>query len=140
VLAVDLPPLVREATACPAEVRERLPFQLISRHVNSHQDDERDFADLTRPEQLNVLTDHRATAALDELRAAGQTTELYLLPACQGYLRDGIGYITSRERRTLRPNSLSASFEITYKNATSGQTRSMTPSAGLLSISQCRTH
>jgi hypothetical protein len=27
-------------------------FRFISRHVNSHQDDERDFADLTRPEQL----------------------------------------------------------------------------------------
>jgi hypothetical protein len=54
-----------------SEVREGLPFQLISRHVNSHQDDERDFADLTRPEQLNVLAYHRAMAALDELRTAG---------------------------------------------------------------------
>jgi hypothetical protein len=83
-------------------VREGLPFQLISQHVNSHQEKERAFADLTRPEQLNVLADHRATAALDELRASGQTTEFYPLPACRGYLRDGIGYITSREIRTLR--------------------------------------
>jgi hypothetical protein len=29
------------------------------------------------------------------------------------------------------PNTLSMSFERTYKNATTGQTRSMTPSAGL---------
>jgi hypothetical protein len=46
-------------------VREGLPFQLISKHVKSHQ--ERAFADLTRPEQLNVLADHGATAALDDL-------------------------------------------------------------------------
>jgi hypothetical protein len=38
-----------------SEVREGLPFQLISKHVKSHQDKERAFADLTRPEQLNVL-------------------------------------------------------------------------------------
>jgi hypothetical protein len=77
-----------------SEVREGLPFQLISQHVNSHQDKERAFADLTRPEQLSVLADHRATA--------GQTTEFYPLPACRGYLRDGTGFITSREIRTLR--------------------------------------
>ena len=56
-----------------SEVREGLPFKLISQHVKSHQDDERDFDDLTRPEQLNILADHRAMAALDELRAAGRT-------------------------------------------------------------------
>jgi hypothetical protein len=84
-----------------SEVREGLPFQLISRHVKSHQDDECVFDDLTRPEQLNALADHRATAALDALRAAGQTTEFYPLPACRGYLRDGTGYITGREIRTL---------------------------------------
>ncbi len=66
-------------------VREGLPFKLISQHIKSHQDDERDFDDLTRPEQLNVLADHRATGALDELRAAGQTKEFYPLTACQGY-------------------------------------------------------
>jgi hypothetical protein len=33
-----------------SEVREELPFKLISRHVKSHQDDERGFDDLTRPE------------------------------------------------------------------------------------------
>ena len=68
-----------------SEVREGLLFQLISRHVNSHQDYEHDFADLTRPEQLNVLADHRATAALDVLRAAEQAKEFYPLTACQGY-------------------------------------------------------
>jgi hypothetical protein len=73
-----------------------------SRHVNDHQDDKRDFADLTGPEQVNVLADHSATAALDELRAAGQTTEFYAPTACRCYLRDGNGYITSREIRTLR--------------------------------------
>jgi hypothetical protein len=44
-----------------SEVREGLPFQLISKHVKSHQDAR---FDLTRPEQLNVLADHGATAAL----------------------------------------------------------------------------
>jgi hypothetical protein len=82
-----------------SEVREGLPFKLISRHVKSHKDDELHFADLTRPEQLNVLADHRATAALDTLRAAGMTTAFFPLPTCRGYLRR---YITSREIRTLR--------------------------------------
>jgi hypothetical protein len=85
-----------------SEVREGLPFQLISRHVKSHQDDKRDFADLTRPAQLNALADHRATAALDELRAARQTPEFYPLPACTGYLCDASGHITTRVIRTLR--------------------------------------
>jgi hypothetical protein len=57
-----------------SELRKGLPFKLIARHVKSHQDVERDFVDLTRPEQLNVLADHRATAALDKLRAEGKTT------------------------------------------------------------------
>jgi hypothetical protein len=85
-----------------SEVREGLPFRLISQHVKSHQDDERDFADLTRPEQLNVLADHRATAALDALRAARKSTEFHPLPVCRGYLRDASGHITSREISTLR--------------------------------------
>jgi hypothetical protein len=48
-----------------------LPFELISRHVKSHQDDKYEYDDLTRPEQLNVQADHRASDALDELLAAG---------------------------------------------------------------------
>jgi hypothetical protein len=51
-----------------SEVREGSPFQLISQHVKSHQDEQRGFADFTRPEQFNVLA-----AALDELRAAKKT-------------------------------------------------------------------
>jgi hypothetical protein len=46
-----------------SEVRKGLPFKLISRHVKSHQDDERDFEDLTRPEQLNALAE-RASRSL----------------------------------------------------------------------------
>jgi hypothetical protein len=85
-----------------SKLRKRLPFKLISRHVRSHQDDTRHFAHLTRPEQLNVLANHRATAALDKLSAAGKTTAFYPLPACRGYLREGNGrYITSREICTL---------------------------------------
>jgi hypothetical protein len=82
------------------EVQEGLPFKLISRHVKSHQDEKRDLADLTRPEQLNVLADHRATAALDEVRAARKTPEFYPLPTCRGYLCDASGHsITEYELR-----------------------------------------
>jgi hypothetical protein len=91
-----------DVTMTLGEVREGLPLQLIYRHVKSHQDDKCDFDDLTRPAQLNVLADHRATAALDELHAARKTPEFYPLPACRGYLCDASGYITSREIRTLR--------------------------------------
>jgi hypothetical protein len=85
-----------------SEIRDKLPFSLIARHVKGPQDDEREYADLTRPEQLNVKADYLATAALDELREAGQPTEFYPLPACRGYLCDSTGYITSKEKRTLR--------------------------------------
>jgi hypothetical protein len=37
-----------------SSVREGLPFELVSRHVKSHQDDERKYDDLIRPEQLRV--------------------------------------------------------------------------------------
>jgi hypothetical protein len=57
-----------------SEIRTNTPFKLAS---------QRDFDDLTRPEQLNVLADHRATAALKELCAAGQPTDFYPLPACR---------------------------------------------------------
>jgi hypothetical protein len=113
-----------------SEVREGLPFQLISKHVKSHQDKERAFADLTRPEQLNVLADHGATAALD-LRAADEIKELYPLPACRAYLRDRNGYIVAKYARS-ETNSLSTSFELTFKNAMTGQTGSTSPSVGLL--------
>jgi hypothetical protein len=86
-----------------SEVRKGLPFKLISQHVESHQDKERHFDDLTRPEQLNVLAALCATAALDKLRAAGRTTAFYPLPVCRGYLRDRNGrYVSSRKIRTLR--------------------------------------
>jgi hypothetical protein len=75
-----------------SSVREGLPFELVSRHVKSHQDEEREYDDLTRPEQLNVQADHRATEALDELRADDTITEFQYLPAelpC-----DSTGYLT----------------------------------------------
>jgi hypothetical protein len=86
-----------------SEERKGHPFILASRRVKSHQDDNRHFDELTRPEQLNILADRRATAALDKFRTAGKTTAFYPLPTCWGYLRDRNGrYITSREIRTLR--------------------------------------
>ena len=85
-----------------SEIRQQLPFKLVLLHVRSHQDDEHDFSELTRPTQLNVSADHSATATLNDLRAAGQPTEFYPLPACRGYLRDATGHLTSKEERTLR--------------------------------------
>jgi hypothetical protein len=108
-----------------AEVRGGLPFQLISRHVKSHQDEKRDFADLTRPEQLNVLADYRATAAFDELRAARKKkkqSSTHYPPAADE--------LSVAKYARSEPNSLSTSFERTSKNAMTGQTTSMIPSAG----------
>jgi hypothetical protein len=80
----------------------KLTFRLASLHVRAHQDGHCDFNLLPRPAQLNVLADALASEALEELRAAGQPTEVYPLPACSAYLRDGMGHITSCEKRTLR--------------------------------------
>jgi hypothetical protein len=68
------------------EEPERLPFKLISRHVKSFQDDEREFVDHTRPKQLNELADHHVTAALISFVRRGKPQR----------------YITSREICTLR--------------------------------------
>ena len=59
--------------------------KLVSLHVRGHRDDERDYDDLIRSEQLNVLNDHRATDALKDFYAAGQPTGFYPLPACRGF-------------------------------------------------------
>jgi hypothetical protein len=83
-------------------LRTKLTFRLASLHVRAHQDGTIAFKLLPRPAQLNVLADALASEALEELRAAGQPTEFYPLPACRAYLRDGIGHITSCEKRTLR--------------------------------------
>jgi hypothetical protein len=50
------------------------PLQLVLLRVRGHQDDERNYDDLTRLKQLNVLANRRTTAALKDLRAAGQPT------------------------------------------------------------------
>jgi hypothetical protein len=81
--------------------RANLPFRLASLHVRGHQDEKRDLDLPPRPAQLNVLTDRLATEVLTDLRAAATPLEFYQLPACQTYLLDGTGYITSKERRTL---------------------------------------
>jgi hypothetical protein len=60
-----------------------------------------EYDDLTRPEQLNVQADHRATEALDELRADDTITEFYPIPTCGSYLATA-PYLTSHEIRTLR--------------------------------------
>jgi hypothetical protein len=60
--------------------------EVISRHVESvkrQKDDARDYADLTRPKQLNALADHRATVGLDRRRAVGKTTAFYPVPTCR---------------------------------------------------------
>jgi hypothetical protein len=85
-------------------LRTKLQFRLASLHVRAHQDGHSDFNLLPRPAQLNVPADELASEALEELRAAGQPTEFYPLPACRASLRDGIGigHITSCEKRALR--------------------------------------
>jgi hypothetical protein len=52
-------------------MRASAVVDIVSLHVRDQQDDERDYEDFTRSEQLNVLADHRATAALKDLCAAG---------------------------------------------------------------------
>jgi hypothetical protein len=83
-------------------LRTKLTFRLASLHVRAHQDGHCDFNLFPRPVQLNVLADTLASEALEALCAAGQPAEFYPLPACRAYLRDGIGHITSCEKRTLR--------------------------------------
>jgi hypothetical protein len=74
-----------------------------------------------------------ATAALDKLRAARKYHRvLPTIPACRGYLRDASDHIISREMRTLRTELPEYELRAYFKNATTGQTRSMIPSAGLL--------
>ena len=82
-------------------LRAKLPFNLASMHVRGHQDDKRDFEQLCRPAQLNVLADRLATEVLTDLREAGKPRTLYPQPACSAYLRDNIGYITSKEKRSI---------------------------------------
>jgi hypothetical protein len=107
-------------------------------HLNSSHDTSR----VTKTTSTNTTTsldrsnstceaDHRASDALDELLAAGEITEFYPIPACRSYLCDSTGYLTSSEIYTLR-TEFSMSSERTFSDATTGQTRSMIPSAGLL--------
>jgi hypothetical protein len=112
-----------------SSVREGLPFELVSRHVKSHQDEEREYDDLTRPEQLNVQADHRATEhSMNFVQTIPSQSSI--LPAklpC-----DSTGYLTSHEIRTLRTEFTGTSSERTFRDATTGQTRYMIPSVGLL--------
>jgi hypothetical protein len=80
----------------------KLKVRLVSLHVRAHRDGLCDFNLLPRPAQLNVLADELAPEALEELRTTGQPTAFYPLPACRAYLCDGIGHITSCEKRTFR--------------------------------------
>jgi hypothetical protein len=80
-----------------SEVREGLPTHFKARQKPPRQ--ERAFADLTRPEQLNVLADHGATAALIsvQLTKSKSSTHWHVEP-----IFVTTGYITSREIRTLK--------------------------------------
>jgi hypothetical protein len=87
---------------------------------------------LSIPAQINVLADHVATVALMALRTAAYTTEFYPLPVCRVYLRDGTGYITSHENRTLTTESPEYERRAFIKKATIGPTKSsLVPSTGL---------
>jgi hypothetical protein len=115
----------------PSALRTTLPLHLASLHARSHQDITCAFDLLSTPTQLNILTDHLATDALVNLRAAANTTEFYLLPACRVYLRDGTGYITSHEKSVLATEIPSTNSVRTSHSAKIGPTTSMIPSAGL---------
>jgi hypothetical protein len=109
-----------------------LPFELISRHVKSHQDDKYEYDDLTRPEQLNVQADHRASDALDELLAAGEipSSTRYLLAEATCATVPGILPVAKSTRS--EPNSLSTSSErLQRRNNWSDEVYDST-SAGLL--------
>jgi hypothetical protein len=98
--------------------------------VKSHQDEKSDLADLTRPAQLNVLADRRATAALDELHAARKLqSSTHYLPAEATFVTP-LGISPAAKYARLEPNYPSTSFELTSKNAMAGQTTSTIPSAG----------
>jgi hypothetical protein len=57
-----------------SEVRDKLPFKLVSLHARIQSPRRQTCVYLTRPEQLDVLADHRAIAVLNDLLAAGQPT------------------------------------------------------------------
>jgi hypothetical protein len=72
--------LVLEARS---ELRKKSPSRLVSLHVRGHQDDEYDYDDLTRPEQLNALADGQCHDWLPVgIRESqrGATTDIY--PQC----------------------------------------------------------
>jgi hypothetical protein len=88
-----------DVTMTLSALRAKLTFRLASLNVPAHQDGHCDFNLLPRPAQLNVRADALASEALEELRAAGQPTEFYPSPEYRAYLRDGIGHITSCEKK-----------------------------------------
>jgi hypothetical protein len=81
-------------------------------------------------EQLNVLADHRAAAALETSMRLPNHTVLPL-PACQDYICDSTGYLTSREQARSEPIHPVRASSLP-QNATTDQTGSTTPSADLL--------
>jgi hypothetical protein len=116
----------------------RASFELVSRHVKSHQDEEREYDDLTRPEQLNVQADHRATEALDELRADDTITEFQYLPAelpC-----DSTGISHYHEIRTLRTEFTEYELRAYLQRRNDWSDKVYDSISWPLPISQCRTH
>jgi hypothetical protein len=79
----------------------RNPFVSSVATKGCYQDETCDFDLLSRPEQLNIVVDNVATDALMDVCTADKTAEFFPSPACRVYLRDGSGYITSQETRTL---------------------------------------
>jgi hypothetical protein len=94
----------------------RVAFQLISRHVKSTKS--ATMTTSTRPEQLNVEADQRVSTKFYPVPPARPSARRHRISPVAKYARS-------------EPNFLSTSFEGTFKNATTGQTRSMIP-AGVL--------
>jgi hypothetical protein len=80
-------------------LRTKLKFRLVSLHVRFIKTDaatSTSFRDLHNSQRSCRRARFRSTSGTPH-----QPIELYPLPACRVYLRDGTGHITSYEKRTL---------------------------------------
>jgi hypothetical protein len=122
------------------EGREGLPFQLISRHVKSHQD-----------ENVTLPTSPGPNNSTYSLIAALQPHLMNFVPlikpkSCTHYPPVEAIFVTQAaispvaNNARLEPNFLSSSFERIVKNATIGPTTPMFHQLAGLRISQCWTH
>jgi hypothetical protein len=120
-----------------SSVREGLPFEL-SRDT-SRVTKTRSANTTTSPDPSNSMckpTTEQQRHSMNFVQTIPSQSSIHL-PAELPY-STGISLVTKYARS--EPNSPSTSSERTFRDATTGQTRYMIPSVGLLTESQCRTH